>query len=209
MSHRVQTSGADLGGIDEAELRRRLHDFAAQITLPPAGPFRPRRRLRWWTSLWRSARPTQPRRPKSTTDGSRHEYHSRPALRRILVVEDDPATRQVIIEALRDDGFDVVAAQDGLHALRLAAVSHPDLIVLDLGLPLLDGPSFAARWHERSDANVPIVVVSGRPDAPAAARTMHAAGFCRKPLDLAALAALIRASYNAAQPIGGSGVAPE
>jgi two-component system cell cycle sensor histidine kinase/response regulator CckA len=113
---------------------------------------------------------------------------------RVLVVEDDAPTREVVAEALSDEGFTVTAARDGADALELASARHPDVIVLDIGLPTLDGPSFAARWRERgAAAEVPIVVMSGRPDGPEAATAMAAAAFYRKPLDLLALSATIRA----------------
>ncbi|MGH2378380.1 MAG: response regulator [Candidatus Limnocylindria bacterium] len=112
---------------------------------------------------------------------------------RVLVVEDDTATRQVVAEALSDEGFTVIPAHDGSHALRLAAASHPHVILLDLGLPVLDGPAFAARWRQRPDsAGVPIVVISGRPDGREAAKAMAALAFFGKPLDLPTLSSTVR-----------------
>jgi DNA-binding response OmpR family regulator len=112
---------------------------------------------------------------------------------RVLVVEDDAPTRHVVAEALSEEGFAVIAAGNGADALELAAARHPDVIVLDVGLPMLDGPGFAALWRERRDAcDVPIVVMSGRPDGPETARKMAAAAFYRKPLDLMAMSETIR-----------------
>src|SRR2546425_7818387 len=66
---------------------------------------------------------------------------------RVLVVEDDDATRVMLTEYLGEEGFAVSSALDGAHALRAAAAGMPDLIVLDIGLPILDGTGFARQWR--------------------------------------------------------------
>jgi two-component system KDP operon response regulator KdpE len=80
----------------------------------------------------------------------------------ILIVEDDVPLRTMWRTALRLEGFDVVEAGDGIEALRLIEVSPPDLVLLDLGLPHVDGISvrqdIAAQVFSR---NIPIVVVTG------------------------------------------------
>jgi DNA-binding response OmpR family regulator len=87
--------------------------------------------------------------------------------RRVLVIEDDPMIRKLIVDSLRERGIDVIAAVDGLHALRTALAVSPSAVVLDLSLPHLDGAGFVARWRERKpdSSSVPIVVVSGLADA--------------------------------------------
>src|SRR2546428_640052 len=77
---------------------------------------------------------------------------------RVLVVEDDDATRVMLTEFLSEEGFAVSSALDGAHALRAAAAGMPDLIVLDIGLPILDGTGLARQWRERAGA-----VASGWP----------------------------------------------
>jgi DNA-binding response OmpR family regulator len=80
----------------------------------------------------------------------------------ILIVEDDAQLRGMYRLALSFAGFNVSEAQDGLHALRQIDQQPPDLIVLDLGLPILSGVSVqqdvAAHAHTR---HIPIVVVTG------------------------------------------------
>ena len=80
----------------------------------------------------------------------------------ILIVEDDAALRGLWRTALRLEGFEVVEAGDGLEALKLIEASPPDLVVLDLGLPVVDGLSvrkdLAAQVFSR---HIPIVVITG------------------------------------------------
>ena len=99
---------------------------------------------------------------------------------RVLVIEDDDATRTMLAEFLAEEGFAVSSALDGAHALRAASAHRPDVVVLDLGLPVLDG------------AGVPIVAVSGLPYGAEMARQIGAAAYYRKPLDLPAFARVLR-----------------
>ena len=109
--------------------------------------------------------------------------------KRVLVVEDDDDIRRMITTALGDEGFEVLAAHDGYHALRIVASGRPDVIVLDFGLPHLDGPTFAEQWRNRMppDQQVPIVGMSGLPNGPEIARRSKVNEFLPKPLDLDAL----------------------
>lgn len=112
---------------------------------------------------------------------------------RVLVVEDDPEIRRSILEYLGDDGFDVFGAHDGEHALRLAAAGDPDVILLDISLPRLDGTEFVERWRARMGPGTPpIVAMSGRTEGAELARQFGAAEFLPKPLDLAELTTLLR-----------------
>ncbi|MCX7791917.1 MAG: response regulator, partial [Chloroflexaceae bacterium] len=58
---------------------------------------------------------------------------------RILVVEDEPMVRDLVMTYLRMVGFEVIAAGDGIQALRLAHGDQPDLVLMDMGLPKLNG----------------------------------------------------------------------
>ena len=82
----------------------------------------------------------------------------RPA--RVLVVEDDDAISQVLQRSLRMEGYDVRIASDGLTALDEAHAFLPDLVILDLGLPKLDGIEVAKALRETDD--VPILVLTAR-----------------------------------------------
>jgi len=80
----------------------------------------------------------------------------------ILVVDDEPQIVKLVRDYLEHGGFKVVAATDGPAALRTAATQHPDLVVLDLGLPGLDGLD-VTRSLRRNGA-VPIIMLTARAD---------------------------------------------
>jgi DNA-binding response OmpR family regulator len=80
--------------------------------------------------------------------------------KRVLVVDDDVKTVELVKLYLNRDGYRVLTAYDGLEALRLARESHPDLIVLDLMLPGLDGLEVCRALRAESD--VPIIMLTAR-----------------------------------------------
>ena len=86
------------------------------------------------------------------------EYERPP---RVLVVEDDDAIAQVLKRSLRMEGYEVRVAEDGIMALDQAHGFLPDLVILDLGLPGLDGLEVARRLR-RPDDDVPILVLTAR-----------------------------------------------
>lgn len=81
---------------------------------------------------------------------------------KILVVDDDPHLRDIVRFALAKEGFAVLEAEDGAQALALFAAEAPDLIVLDITMPELDGTEVCRRL--RRDSQVPIVFLSSRDD---------------------------------------------
>jgi len=81
-----------------------------------------------------------------------------PRQQRILVVDDDPNLLVVLAEQLRDDGFDVSTARDWQEALRRIEAGWPDLIVVDLTMPRMDGLALARQI--KAQADLPIIVLS-------------------------------------------------
>jgi two-component system OmpR family response regulator len=79
---------------------------------------------------------------------------------RILVVEDDPHIREIIRFALTRAGMEAIEARDGVEALNKAAVASPDLIVLDIGLPEMDGLEVCRRIRRKEET--PILFLSAR-----------------------------------------------
>ena len=81
---------------------------------------------------------------------------------KILVVDDEPQIVQLVRDHLEHAGFGVVTAASGTDALRVAAIEKPDLVILDLGLPGLDGLDVTRTL--RRDTAVPIVMLTARGD---------------------------------------------
>ena len=110
----------------------------------------------------------------------------------ILVVEDDPSIRHVLRETLADEGYAVREVANGQLALDLLASWTPDLIVLDLMMPTMDGRSFRRRQRELDRAPaVPIVVLTASRTPPDAAE-FGTATVVPKPFELEELVSAIR-----------------
>jgi two-component system, OmpR family, response regulator RpaA len=109
---------------------------------------------------------------------------------RILVVEDDYLIREVIRTALQDEGYDVEVAEDGAIAMQYISSHAPDLVVLDLALPVISGLRVCeAIRSQASTAKVPILVVSAMASV-SAVRSAYRAGanvYLDKPFDLSVL----------------------
>ncbi|MBI2164866.1 MAG: response regulator transcription factor [Chloroflexi bacterium] len=113
--------------------------------------------------------------------------------RTVLIVEDDPNTVELVRLYLRRDGHKVLAASEGLEGLRLAREARPDLVVLDLMLPGLDGMEVCRILREESD--VPIVMLTARVEEEdrLSGLDLGADDYITKPFSPRELAARIRA----------------
>lgn len=113
---------------------------------------------------------------------------------RVLVVEDDDAVREMLVAALDETGFDIVPALDGVHALRTAIAVQPDVVLLDLGLPSLDGSGYLEQWRARDShaRKVPVIVMSGQPYGQQIADELGAVQYFAKPFDIDKLIAAIQ-----------------
>jgi two-component system OmpR family response regulator len=98
----------------------------------------------------------------------------------VLVVEDDPVIRDVLSELAHDRGFETAVAGNGRDALTLATADDPELVLLDLNMPVMDGPSFA-REYRRRGGRAAILVLSSTPQATADLRGVQVDGFLQKP----------------------------
>jgi two-component system KDP operon response regulator KdpE len=119
---------------------------------------------------------------------------------RVLVVDDDPQILRALRINLRARTYDVDVAADGAGALRAAAAHPPDLIVLDLGLPDMDGADVIR--GVRGWSAVPIIVLSGRAEGTdkVAALDAGADDYVTKPFGVDELLARIRAVTRRAHP---------
>ena len=106
--------------------------------------------------------------------------------KRILVVDDDPDIRELLFTALEDEGFEVFPAGNGQEALAAIRTFRPDVIVLDLMMPVMDGWQFAKELRAR-DEDIPLVLLSAARDLSTHAKNLAAADVIEKPFDLAEL----------------------
>lgn len=116
-------------------------------------------------------------------------------MKHVLVAEDDAPTRSFLVAALSDEGYVVSVAADGKAALERCAELKPDIVVLDLSMPIVDGIEFLRR--RGPDCDAPVIAVS------AAFRKEQLAGlpvaaFVAKPFDLHVLIGAIARSLGSA-----------
>lgn len=124
---------------------------------------------------------------------------------RVLVVDDDPQLLRALRITLRADGHEVVTAPDGATALHEAAAAHPDVVVLDLGLPDLDGTEVLAGL--RPWFTGPVLVLSARADSRDKVDALDAGAddYVTKPFDMAELLARLRALVRRGAAAAGEG----
>jgi len=104
----------------------------------------------------------------------------------VLVVDDEAAIRELLQLILETEGHAVTLAPDGAVALAQLETLEPDVIILDLKMPVMDGHEFARRYHERVGAKAPIVVISAVQRL-AEATELHACAVLAKPFELQVL----------------------
>ncbi|SDK30533.1 response regulator [Streptomyces indicus] len=124
---------------------------------------------------------------------------------RVLVVDDEPQIVRALVINLKARKYEVDAAADGATALQLAAARHPDVIVLDLGLPDMDGVDVIRGL--RGWTRVPILVLSARHSSDEKVEALDAGAddYVTKPFGMDELLARLRAAVRRAEPVAGSG----
>jgi two-component system, OmpR family, KDP operon response regulator KdpE len=117
---------------------------------------------------------------------------------RILCIEDDPQMRTFLLAQLKARGFQVQAVRDGAQAVDEAAMFQPQLILLDLSLPSLDGLTFLRRLREWSSA--PVIVLSAHDEEPVKIKALDlgADDYLTKPFSLNELLARVRVALRRA-----------
>lgn len=125
---------------------------------------------------------------------------------RILIVDDDEAILEFMSEALNDEGYEVTTALNGAEGLAVAARLPPDLILLDMRMPVMDGWEFARKYRETPGPHAAIVVITAARDAAASAQQIGAQGYLAKPFSLDALLEIAgRYAGGQAPPASSSG----
>lgn len=113
-------------------------------------------------------------------------------VRRILVVEDDDATRGLLELVLKEAGYAVEQAADGLAALAAVQRAAPDLILLDKQLPRANGTDFAVAYRALEGDHAPIVALCAAVDCQEWAASIAAAAVLTKPFGIDELIALVK-----------------
>lgn len=122
---------------------------------------------------------------------------------KILIADDDRLVLFTLAEGLREAGFEVVEANDGLQAIALCESESPDLALLDIRMPKLDGLDLARRL--RDETSVPFLFLSAYSDDAYVQRAVAigALGYLSKPLNVTAIVPMIRTALARAQEING------
>lgn len=120
------------------------------------------------------------------------------------MIDDDDALCDIIQEALRDE-YAVASARHGAAAFDLVKTHEPELILLDLRMPIMDGWSFAEQYRRVTATPAAIVLMSGAPDLARIASQLGADGHLQKPFDLPSLGAFVAAHMSHRSAPGSAG----
>ena len=118
---------------------------------------------------------------------------------RILVVDDEPLYQHLVTVNLEKEGYEVITANNGEDAIEMVSVRHPDLIIMDVMMPRLDGITACERIHQFS--NVPIIMLTAKGEEQDRVRGLNvgADDYVVKPFSATELVARVRAVLRRAQ----------
>ena len=116
------------------------------------------------------------------------------AIAHILVVDDEPAICQLVRDILVDEGYEVTIAENGEQARQARRQRRPDLVLLDIWMPDIDGISLLREWSLERDQHIPVIMISGHGTVETAveATRLGAYDFIEKPLSIAKLLLTVR-----------------
>ena len=125
----------------------------------------------------------------------------------ILVVDDEPDIRRLVREILEDEGYNVVVAKDGARAREVLASTTPNLILLDIWMPDIDGISLLKELQESKHFACPVIMMSGHGTVEAAveATRLGARDFIEKPLSLSKLLSTVENALSSPAPVMAAG----
>ncbi|MCP5419433.1 MAG: sigma-54-dependent Fis family transcriptional regulator [Gammaproteobacteria bacterium] len=117
----------------------------------------------------------------------------------ILVVDDEPDIRELVQEILEDEGFEVTTAENGASAREARRLRRPDLILLDIWMPDIDGISLLKEWTEGERLPYPVIIMSGHGTVETAveATRLGAYDFIEKPLSMNKLLLTVKRALEA------------
>ena len=116
----------------------------------------------------------------------------------ILVVDDEPDIRSLVKEILEDEGFHVSVAENGERSRQAWRTRRPDLVLLDIWMPDVDGITLLKEWTEDGGMDIPVIMMSGHGSVETAVEAIRlgAYDFIEKPLSLAKLLLAVGARWN-------------
>jgi len=119
----------------------------------------------------------------------------------ILIVDDEPAIRTLIAEILTDEGYEIAVADNGESARSAMRTRRPDLVLLDIWMPDIDGISLLKEWGEEGWLPCPVIMISGHGNVETAveATRLGAYDFIEKPLSMAKLLVTVARALQSAR----------
>jgi CheY-like chemotaxis protein len=118
----------------------------------------------------------------------------------VLVVEDEADLRAIVATVLVEEGYQVTLARDGAEAVERLRRDRPDVILLDLRLPRLDGASVLAAYRAMPGPHAPVIAFSALPDAAEAAEDLGVSDVLPKPFRVADLIRLVAGHTRRSAP---------
>jgi CheY-like chemotaxis protein len=119
----------------------------------------------------------------------------------VLIVEDESPIREVIADVLQERGFQVLPAANGAEALEVLDTVRPDVMVLDLLMPVMHGWAFMESYIEKTDGQrIPIVVVSVNPVLPRSFDRLGVRRVVAKPFDVNAVVEAVEEAVQSSPP---------
>jgi CheY-like chemotaxis protein len=116
-------------------------------------------------------------------------------MKKVLIVEDDSDWRLLLSMIVRRSGYDAISATNGSQAVALAALKHPDLILMDLGLPEMSGDEATAQIKGNpSTKDIPVVVQTAFGSGPVSKRALEvgAAEIMQKPISISQIQIMLK-----------------
>lgn len=116
---------------------------------------------------------------------------------RVLIIDDDDELAEVLRQALRESGYAVATVRHGAAALELIGQIQPDLILLDLSMPIMDGWSFVTQYRRSARSGGRIVLLTGHPNVQEISQTLGADAYVGKPFELKQLLSTVEQQLGA------------
>ena len=118
---------------------------------------------------------------------------------KILLIDDDPQMRKLIMDFMGQQGHEVIIAQDGAFGVSMTALEYPDIILLDMMMPVMSGPeALDMLKREPGLSGIPVVVVSANDDPDLKQQMLNAGvvAYINKPVDLTALLSCVEGTLR-------------